>query len=173
MIEYVLSVCRSLFREVVIVTKDPEAFSAYPEEKVQDVVDAGVLGGLYTAILKASTPFVFCVACDMPFLRPELVRFLLSQRDGHDAVVPRGPDGLHPLCAVYSKDCLPAFAKAISQGERRIASAFGGLNIRFCQPKEIAQIDPSFWSFFNVNTPEELRRAEEILRGRCRSEPGT
>lgn len=164
LIEYVLSVCREIFPEILIVTKEPRAFEGYPERKVQDVVEAGVLGGLYTALLESPTPYLFCVACDMPFLRHELIRFLLTQGDRYDVVIPRAPDGLHPLCALYSKMCINTLSRAIERGEKRIMAALSGLKVKYCGPEELEPIDPAFSSFFNVNTPEDLRKAEELLR---------
>lgn len=152
-----------LFEEILVVTRHTEAFGPYPVRVFGDLVEAGVLGGLYTGLLLASTPYVFCVACDMPFLRPELIRYLLSLKDGYDAVIPRAPDGLHPLCAVYHKGCLKPISEGIAKGQKRVISFLPRVRTKICEPEEIRRVDPDFSSFFNINTPEDFLMAERML----------
>ncbi len=169
MFERVLEVCLEAFKEVIVVCKTPEIFSGYPIPVFRDLVDAGVLGGLYTGLKSIRSPKAFCAAADMPFLKVELVTYLVSLSDGYDVVVPKGPDGLHPLCAVYGKSCLKVMEGNIVRGEFKISSLFPFLKVRFCEPEEVAKFDPCFLSFFNVNTPEDLSKAETLLKAqRCR-----
>lgn len=163
--EYVFEVCRGIFQEVIVVTRHPKPFSSYPLRTVRDLVKGGALGGLYTGLLCASNPYIFCVACDMPFLRPPLIRYLLSLKEGYDAVVPIAPDGLHPLTAVYSKGCVDAIEEALAKKCFKISQVLERIKVRFCNPSEIRPFDPEFLSFFNVNTETDLLRAEGILRG--------
>ena len=128
---------------------------------------AGPLGGLYTALSAASLPVVAVVACDMPFIRPELLsaqrRILIDE--SVDVVIPRSPDGMEPLHAVYNRDaCLPVIRAALKQGERRMISWLPSVRVREMTAEEIAVYDPQFWSFINVNSPEEFRDAEDLAR---------
>jgi|YelNatPaOPRAMG01_1025707.scaffolds.fasta_scaffold22662_4 molybdopterin-guanine dinucleotide biosynthesis protein A len=163
--EHVLKICTRLFKDIMVITKEPDPFLRYPVKVERDLVEAGALGGLYTGLFLSLTPFVFCVACDMPFLKEGLVKYLLSLRNGYDAVVPMGPDGLHPLCAVYSKSCLNPIEKSLSEGNKRISSFFKEVKLRLVEVDEVRVFDPHFLSFFNINTPSDLKRAEELLRG--------
>ncbi len=162
--EHVFKVCAHLFKDIMVVTKDPDPFLKYPVRVERDILDAGALGGLYTGLSLSLTPFVFCVACDMPFLKEKLIKYLVSLKNGYDAVVPMGPDGLHPLCAVYSKSCLTPIEKSIAEGNRRISSFFKEIKLRFVEVGEVRIFDPQFLSFFNINTPSDLRMAEEVLK---------
>lgn len=163
--DYVWEVCRSVFEEVLVITNYPQRFSSYPVRVEKDLLPGGVLGGIYTGLEAIHTPYAFCVACDVPFLRRELVDYLLSLKDGFDAVVPIAPDGLHPLVAVYSKGCSRVMKDALEKGMLRVADVFPSLRVRFCHPDEIRPLDPSFLSFLNVNTEEDLKKAQEILAG--------
>jgi molybdopterin-guanine dinucleotide biosynthesis protein A len=163
--EHVLKICARLFKDIMVITKEPHPFLRYPVKVERDLVEAGALGGLYTGLFFSLTPFVFCVACDMPFLKEGLVKYLLSLRNGYDAVVPMGPDGLHPLCAVYSKSCLNPIEKSLSEGNKKISSFFKEVKLRLVEVDEVRVFDPHFLSFFNINTPSDLKRAEELLRG--------
>ena len=161
--EYVLETCRSIFDEIIVVARHTEAFGPYRVKVFEDLIDAGVLGGLYTGLLLAPTPYVFCVACDMPFLRQELVHYLLSIKDGYDAIVPRAPDGLHPLCAIYHRNCLGPISEGIAEGQKRVISFLPRVRAKICDPEEIRKVDPDFLSFFNINTPEDFAMAERML----------
>jgi molybdopterin-guanine dinucleotide biosynthesis protein A len=74
---------------------------------VPDVYPGSALGGLHGALRAAGTPWIFVVPCDMAYPDPALVHFLLKQRNDYDLVVPRTPQGLEPVFALYHKNCLP------------------------------------------------------------------
>ncbi|RLA78507.1 MAG: molybdenum cofactor guanylyltransferase [Deltaproteobacteria bacterium] len=164
--EHVYRVCGDLFEEIIIVTNDPDRFTSYRAIILKDLIPGiGPLGGLYTGLLTAKNEYCFCAACDLPFLRKELIRYLLSQREGYDAVIPSTPDGLHPLLAVYSKGALREMMRVIEDGKSKVSNVLNRLKVRFCTAEEMAPYDPSLISLFNVNDLEDLRRAEELMKG--------
>ncbi|MCH8962088.1 MAG: NTP transferase domain-containing protein [Bacteroidetes bacterium] len=80
--------------------------------------DAGPLAGLHAGLTAAQTPWVLAVACDMPFITPEVLHALLAAR-GPDvaAVVARTPDGrCHPLCACYHQRTVPVVEAHLAAG---------------------------------------------------------
>lgn len=158
----------SLADELLITTNEPEAFQFLKVPLVEDILPGkGALGGLYTALHAARNPIAAVVACDMPFLHPQL---LAAQRDllvqsGTDVVILRSPGGLEPLHAVYRREaCLPAVKAAIEANERRMISWFPQVKVREMTPDEIAVHDPHFRSFINVNSPEEFQMAEKLAQ---------
>lgn len=151
--------------EIVIVSNHPEAYRFLGVPLHTDLLPgAGALGGLLTALEVAHSPLIAVVACDMPFLNP---RLLLAQRalllgEDADVVIPRSPDGLEPLHAVYRRSaCLPAVRAALEAGERRMIAWFPAVRVREMFIQEISAIDPGGLSFTNVNSPEEFDRAEQ------------
>ncbi len=116
------------------------------------------LGGLYTGLSQARTPYVFVLACDMPFVPPGLIRGLLSLRPGADAVVPRRADRVEPLCAVYSRACLPHMRRLLEEGGHRILDFFSEVRVRYLEGEDLDRLDPEGRAFINLNTPEDLRR---------------
>jgi molybdopterin-guanine dinucleotide biosynthesis protein A len=80
-----------------------------------------------------------------------------------DVVIPRSEEGYEPLHAVYRREtCLPAIASAIAADQWKVIAWFPHVNVRVLTPEEIRQYDPSGLAFWNVNTPEEFSKAEEI-----------
>ena len=68
----------------------------------------GPIGGLWTALQWASErgdDGVLLLGCDMPLVSEDLLRTILSWSDAAPAVVPVGPEGPEPLCALYRSTC--------------------------------------------------------------------
>ncbi len=127
------------------------------------IVGAGALGGIYSALKAAKHEHVFVVACDMPFVDMNLVRYLVLLSEGYDVVMPYIGGEAEPLHAVYGKTCLLAIEDAIRAGKRRIISFLPRVKVRDVREDEIQVLDPEFRSFFNVNTPEDLARMKQFL----------
>src|SRR5438132_56454 len=71
-----------------------------------DVPGAGPLGGILTALSHSAYPRVLVVACDMPLLNPEVVRYMAQLPDSSDVLMPRwfdeeGRERLETLHAIY------------------------------------------------------------------------
>ena len=53
----------------------------------------------------------------MPFIKKSLVQYLIENIDDEDVIVPRTKDGLQPLHAIYSKNCVDPIRKIIEEGK--------------------------------------------------------
>ena len=145
---------------ILLVTADQARDEAEGLRVVSDLrPGAGPLGGLYTAIVAASPARVLVVACDMPFLTAPFLRHLVAGATGVDAVVPRTADGYHPLCGVYAPSAAEPLRRRIESGRLKVIDALADLKVREIGPEEIARYDPDGRLFFNVNTPDDYRRA--------------
>jgi molybdopterin-guanine dinucleotide biosynthesis protein A len=151
-----------LFDEVIIVTNQKRNFSDLNAKIYEDLIpNRGVLGGLYTGLFFSSFVFSFCVACDMPFLKESVIKFLIENIDGYDVVVPKTKDGLQPLHAIYSKNCLEPIKKIIDEGKLKIIDLYWMVKVKIVEEQEFFSLDPMRESFINVNTPEELSLIKE------------
>jgi molybdopterin-guanine dinucleotide biosynthesis protein A len=127
----------------------------------------GALGGLYTAIASASHPIVAIAACDMPFASASLLEAAsrLLVEEAADVVIAKSEEGYEPLHAVYCRaTCLPAIESAIDADQWKVIAWFPQVKVRVLTREEIKRYDPSELAFWNVNTPEEFAKAEEIAR---------
>jgi molybdopterin-guanine dinucleotide biosynthesis protein A len=159
-LEHQVRVLTEVTDRVVIVGGRGETCQASGLRLVADVwPDAGPLGGIYTALLETACDRVLIVACDMPFLHPAFLNYLVACSPGVDAVVPRGLDGLHPLCAVYSRAATAAVRGRLESGRRKVADLLDDLRVREVGPEEMAAHDPDGLLLFNVNTPKDYQRA--------------
>ena len=153
------------FQDVILVTNTPELYRFLPCRSVPDIYPGrGSLAGIHAGLSQSETPYIFAVACDMPYLSGALIRRLLTAIDGQDVVMPESDAGLEPLHAIYGKGCLPAMEAALSRGPGRIIACLDWNKATVVKKAEVAQIDPEFRSFRNINTPEEYFRLREELR---------
>ncbi len=154
--------------ELLVTTNHPAEFVFLGLPLFTDLLPGmGALGGLFTALSAAHQALVAVIACDMPFVRPDLLRAQcdLLQRAGADAVVPRSQEGLEPLHAIYRREaCLPAVRAALDSGERRMVGWFPAVKVRVMELPEVAVFDPDLRSFINLNRPEDFHQAEEQAR---------
>jgi molybdopterin-guanine dinucleotide biosynthesis protein A len=154
--------------ELIVTTNRPEEYRFLDLRLVADLKPGrGALGGLYTAIASASLPMVAVVACDMPFASPSLIRAAsrLLIEEEVDVVIPRSEEGYEPLHAVYRREtCMPAIEAAIAADQWKVIAWFPQVKVRVLTLAEAKMHDPSGLAFWNVNTPEEFSRAEEIAK---------
>ncbi len=158
-----------LFADVFIVAKDPSRFHGLGLPVVNDALtEGGSAVGVYTAALASPTERVLCLACDMPFVTPRLLRVLAERSAGFDVFVPRHGEYMQPLCAVYGKGTLEPYLNFIRSGGRRIFDIYPDLNTGFLEMDGGRYGDPDRL-FVNVNTPGEL----EVARQRLAEEDGS
>jgi molybdenum cofactor guanylyltransferase len=164
--ERVLGVCRDVFGRVVVVGDQTGRFAGYDLPVHPDIYSGSALGGLYTGLVHAETPYVFAASCDLPFPSGAVVRHLASLRHGFDVVVPRGADGYEPLFAIYSMNCRDLMRRFLEEGKVRIFDLYPELNVRYVPTEELVSLAGDDRALLNVNTPEEFARASG--KGRCR-----
>jgi molybdopterin-guanine dinucleotide biosynthesis protein A len=165
LLERVGNVFRRLFRQTLLITNDPDLYAGLGFPVYTDIhPNRASLVGIYTGLLKAETPFIFCASCDMPFLNESLIRFLLDLRTDADWVLPFSENGQEPLHAVYGTPCVNAMEDLIAEDRLKIMGLFDRVRTRRVEPEEVAAIDPKFLSFLNCNTPEDLEAADALAR---------
>ncbi len=164
LLEHVITAVGEDFGEVLVVARQaPRTAPASVRLVSDEPAGFGPLAGLAAGLRASKDEKNLVTACDTPFLRRELLAALLKLAEGWQAVAPETADGLHPLCAVYSQDCLPAIEPLLQAGERRMTALFPLIQLRLVGEAELRRFDPDLISLFNINTPEDLRRAEELL----------
>ncbi|MBI2955551.1 MAG: molybdenum cofactor guanylyltransferase [Chloroflexi bacterium] len=172
--EVVLETVSTLVDDIVIVTNSPQLFTGLPASLTPDVEPgAGPLGGILSGLLASQQDLNLVVACDMPFLNVELLRYMQALAIGFDIVIPRLQDPLkpshtiyEPLHAIYSKACIEPARALVAQRNFQIIALLDVMRVRYIEKEEFERFDPLHLSFFNVNTPAELQEAREKLARR-------
>jgi molybdenum cofactor guanylyltransferase len=154
-----------LFDEIILVTNRPRDFLEWDALIVTDLFPVrSSLTGIHAGLFYASHPFAFFSACDTPFLKMEIIEMVLSEIEpGADFVLPRTSAGFEPLCAAYSRRCLKPAEDHLRANKFKIHLALKNCRIKTIPEDRLREKDPGLDSFFNVNTPQDLARAEQML----------
>ncbi len=166
MIEWVIAALRPVTSSVSIIANGDEYARLGLPVFADTNTGIGPLEAIRTAMANSRAPRLVLAGCDLPFVTSELFAFLLGVAGDYKAVVPVGPDGrLEPLCAVYSTGALEDVTALIESGERKVDRLFERTSVRRVAFNELSQLRGAELLFENVNTPEDHRRAGEILSG--------
>jgi molybdopterin-guanine dinucleotide biosynthesis protein A len=170
LIETVYRHLRPIFSEIIVVTNNPEEYRFLPCRPVADIyAGGGALAGIHAGLCQSGSPAAFVVACDMPYLNERFIRHLAARANPEGVVIPRGPDGLEPLHAVYGRGCLAAMERSLVAGQRKITSFFAETAVQVLVEEEIASFDPAFLSFRNINTPADYYALRDTETRACLS----
>lgn len=163
-IERIIERVHPLGSEVLLIANTPGEYLHLGLPIYTDLIPGkSTLGGVYTAISQASNEHTLIVSCDQPFLNQDLLRYLISLREGYDVVIPlnreKYPQSMH---AVYGKRCLEPIRQRLEADRLKVIGFFPDVRVREVAGKEIDQFDPQRYSFINVNTPEDLAEAQRL-----------
>ena len=174
LIEHVLDTIDKIVDEKIVVVSSKtqaENYTKVLDSKVKVFIDddnvQSPLVGALKGFKEASNEYALLLPCDTPLLSKDVLSLLLDLCPNKNAVIPRWPNGyIEPLQAVYcTKPALEAAKKALSEGKMNMQSMVDKLRgVRYVSTLVLRQLDPELKSFFNVNTPMDLRKAEAMLR---------
>lgn len=156
----------------LLVANAPDAGSWRPD--LRTIGDArpglGSLGGIYTAVVESPAPVV-CVAWDMPFVSESLIRALAAGLDHSDAMLPEseGRRGVEPLCAAYGPACRDAIAGSLAAGDLRAIGFHDRIRVGILPLAQVRELADADLLFFNVNTADDLAKADQLWRQRASS----
>ncbi len=127
----------------------------------------GPLGGILTALDHTAAAWNLILACDLPYLTGEWLRFLISRARASRAqvVLPVSASGPEPLCAVYHRASARPIRSRLEQGILKITEAIEAAGVERISPEEILPFDARGVLFQNLNTPADYERARADLEG--------
>lgn len=163
MIDSSIKLLKNLFDRVVISTNTPELYFYCGVPMIGDILrERGPLTGIFSVLLNTRDD-IFVVACDMPFIKVELVSLLVTRyalrEERCDAVIPVFEEIPQPLFGIYSKNILSTIEKRLEKGSRGIRDLLTELKVLYIKEDEVRRIDPEGRSFVNINTMEDYERA--------------
>jgi len=158
-----------LTNEIIVAVGKNDELSAYTRilpstvTVVKDVVEGkGPLAGIFAGMKNMHSKYALVLPCDSPFIKKEVLMYLLHKAQKADAAIPQWPNGnIEPLHAVY-KICsaVTATETALEKGELFIRDMIKRLGkVTYITTEEIRKLDPELITFFNINGPEDLKAA--------------
>jgi molybdopterin-guanine dinucleotide biosynthesis protein A len=163
-IERIIDALSPVLSDLLVVTNTPDLYAFLGLPLVPDVFpDHGSLGGIYSGLKAIGGDAAFTVACDMPFLHPEVVRLVVGRAGEADVVIPKVGEQYETMHACYAKACLPHMEALLAAKRFRIVGFFQSVRVREIPEEDVGRYRDPGVCFMNVNTPEELARSREIL----------
>jgi molybdopterin-guanine dinucleotide biosynthesis protein A len=176
LIKHVIDAVKPVVDEVIVVANSQERVAKYAKIVAADVrfaVDSGKLHGplvgALTGFESARGKYALLLSFDMPFVSEKVVSLLFELCLNKAAAVPRWPDGkVEPLHAVYqTRAALDATRSAVDEGQLDMQALVEGMRgVRYVSTLVIQQLDPDFRTFFNINTPLDLKKAMSMVKTR-------
>jgi molybdopterin-guanine dinucleotide biosynthesis protein A len=176
-IELNIELLKGIFDCVIISTNDPGLYFYLGVPMVGDIVKyKGPMTGILSALVTLEVPDIFVTACDMPFINPKLIRYIVdkwtknkenlslvtrhsSLRGGWDAAIPVFDNKSQPLFGIYSRKVIRSMEETIKNGSRSLREFLKKLNVLYISEDEVRTIDPEGRSFVNINTLEDYEKA--------------
>jgi molybdenum cofactor guanylyltransferase len=151
----------------------PRRYSALGLRAIPDEDDAqgrgepgntgrGPLAGIAAALAATNAPWNLIVACDLPYLSPKWLNWLLSraQHSRMEAIVPRTEHGIEPLAALYRRECSAPIAAALARGVRKVSDAIKEMRLDIVYARDWRPIEPSEMILRNMNAPRDFEEAQ-------------
>ncbi len=135
-------------------------------EAVDTRVDRGPLAGLESALPLIRHQLAVAVACDMPLVRPSLLRAVADACADVDIAMPQLDGVAQPLLAAYRRSVADTARRLLDDGEGRIRALLPLTTHRLLDEAELRVHDPDLASFTNVNRAEDLERLTTHMSGR-------
>ena len=154
--------------DIVVAKRPDQQFPALGSvvwsEAVDHRRDRGPLAGLEAALPLIKHDLAVAVACDMPFLRPELLSAVAASCIAVEIAMPRIDGFAQPLLAAYRPSIVPQATRLLDEGDGRIRALLPLVGHRLLEVDELRVHDPELESFTNVNRPEDLDAVEQTLK---------
>lgn len=170
LVRHVIDKVSSTVDEILVVVssqKQKKNFGSIVGNEVNLVIDKddsqSPLVGAITGFENAKGEYSVLLPCDAPLVSTQIVQFLFDMCIKRHAAIPRWSNGyIEPLQAVYhTKSALTAAKMALKQGHMNMWSMIESLRrVRFISTTVLEQLDPGLATFFNVNTPQDLKKAD-------------
>lgn len=162
-IEFVIQKLKKIFNEIIVVTRKRDRFLNLDAKVIEDIIpDVGPIGGIHSGLIHSGSTHSFVIACDMPFININLIKYIESLLSDNDVVVPETKEGYEALHSFYSKTCIPVIETSIKRKKFEVVDFFKEVKTREVIESELANLDPLKITFFNINTNDDYSKAREL-----------
>ena len=162
LINLIYDKAKEVFHDIIIISNNHKIIEGIEAPIMPDIIPVRSPSvGIASALTYADTPYVFILACDMPFISVEALRYMVNEVNGEDIIIPRTKGGLEPLHAIYNRSCMAPLFRLIEQNRLKIMDVLPYVRVR-----ELGQ-EPCFIKdgasvFTNINTMNDLEMAEAL-----------
>lgn len=164
MTQWLIESIGCMFKEILFIGQDPglKIGSVFPDVHP----NKGPVGGVESALLNSKSDHIFLVACDMPFVIPEVVKRVLNNTEKHSIVCPVVNGKCQTTHAVYSKFILELVQTELKREKSTLTHiVLNSPNVLLMNESRFKDIKRYKESFKNFNLLEELN--SHLLFHKC------
>ena len=160
----IIASLEACFREILIVTREPDLYAERPVRVIEDILDArSPLTGIHAGLVRMDSDFAFVTSCDTPLLTKEVISIIVQAiAPDTDVITPAEGTYYQPMCAAYSRRCAALIEEMLGRRELKVDRLYAQVRLKTIPYDDFRAVDPALQSFFNVNTPEDLEAARRI-----------
>jgi molybdopterin-guanine dinucleotide biosynthesis protein A len=113
-IERVKDLMQSLFKEVLLITNEPDDYKFLRIPIYKDVFPfMGPLAGIHSALVNSSTEKNFIISCDIPLITPQMIEYITDYSSEKPVIVPIASGYVQQVCGIYTKKCIKPAEKLL------------------------------------------------------------
>lgn len=163
MIDHMISLVENIFDEIIIVGNVTDKYIGNISVVKDDINDFGPLGGLYTALKKSKSEYIFLIPCDMPFLSKDYLKYMKSIVDKSDftkdiLMTLYKDDMVEPFCAFYSVKILRAIEGMFGKKIKKVSKLVEVAEVQYISEEKARRYSSDWKMFVNINTIEDLEK---------------
>lgn len=166
-VQNIASELKKVAGQIMLITNSPTEYSFLGLPTIHDQYRGmGPLAGLHAGLTASKTETVIISACDMPFIKANVMEEMLSCLGNYEALVPEINGQLHPLFAIYRKSCLPLLTSCLEERELKMINLLNKLKVKLMKETDFklyhknSKLFP--YLFYNMNNPDEYEEAKKI-----------
>jgi molybdenum cofactor guanylyltransferase len=146
-----------VFDRVIVVSRLHDRIEGVEAPIYEDVVPfGGSVAGIVTALLYSETPYVFILACDMPFLSRDALEYMMNEAStGEEVIIPKVPLGYEPFHAIYNRSCIAHYFRLLQRNQLKVGAILPYVSVKVLQGYAGFFVDGRS-VFTNVNTTKDL-----------------
>lgn len=163
MLDRCILVMQECFESLVVSVRTPREHLDVPQLCDQEEMDRAPMAGVLSALEQVETPWVFAIACDMPFICTEIISHMAGCRGDQQAVAAVVGGNIQPLAAFYSKDVLPEMRRRMHGGDRSLRKLLSHIDTTFVEESQLKKMDSGLHAFLDLDTNQDVSVAAAIL----------
>ena len=139
-IQHIAETLQDVFEKIIIISDHPDDFKFLNLPVYTDIIkDCDPLGAIHSALVNVETEEAFIVSSDMPFIREEIIQYILKKENGADITVLNSEGKIHPFCGLYKSSCILPIAANYLQGFVSFQSFMNQVSIKEITPDSSMQ----------------------------------
>jgi molybdenum cofactor guanylyltransferase len=168
-IDHIAGIMKSLFKNVIMITNEPEEYDFIQLEKYKDIIPKkGPLSGIHSGLIHTNTEKNFIISCDIPLITSEIISYIIEYPTNKPITVVKADGFIQQLCGVYDKSCYTKAEELLTKEENttgkskcKVLSLIDELGAEIIHEETIPCYREGM--YLNINSMEDYNKMLQIV----------